>query len=188
MSDTTTPADEVARIHREFTETKAAIAADTSLSDEGRTARLAAVAETANARIDKLRTDVEGGDAVERSSLELRLLAPPSAPLGASATDKIAHQASYRDAIARANMTTSPAELLELQRTAHLSGDSLLARATLLVGMSRGDADTVNGWSRANPADEELVDRLFTLTHSGDTRDKATLRSLQAALAFGKVG
>jgi hypothetical protein len=93
------------------------------------------------------------------------------------AGDVIGHVGWYRDAISRAMMTSSSDDLLGLQETALTIDDRLLARATMVVGMRRGHAHVVDGWTAANKAYEADADRLFRLSHSGAT-------SIRDAVAF----
>lgn len=167
-----------------FARTKQTIDADRLLSLEGKQEKLTAAREMANASIARLREGVEKANEAPRASLEIKLLAVPTTMLG-STTDNIATTASYRDAITRAGSTVTPAELLDLQNTAVMTGDKLLARATMVVGLRRGDIPVVDGFSAANPHLEADVDELFVMTHTS-TRN-AIGRSFAHEMAFAPV-
>jgi len=183
MNDTTTPADAAERAREGFANMKADITADRSLSATGKAERLAAARDTTNAAIDQIQADAQAALASERASLESNLLAAPSPSLGATPTDRIAQTASYRDAVSRAGMTATPGELVDLQRTALLTGDTLLARATLVVGLQRGDPETVNAYVAANPKLGADVERLWNLTHA----QRSTVDLWAEAITFAKV-
>ncbi|MEQ1698907.1 MAG: hypothetical protein ABMA25_02305 [Ilumatobacteraceae bacterium] len=181
MTDPTAEANEA---RERFASTKEYITADRSLSPEGKKERIAAAREAANAIIAKVRSDVEKAAAGRRAALELALLSVPTSVFGTPA-DKIAAAASYRDAITRAGMTVTPDELLALQDTAMMTGDKLLARATLAVGIQRGDIAAVDGYSAAHPQMEADVDELFEMTHT--TTRNAVANAFRHELAFGPV-
>lgn len=181
----TTALDRVADVHARFEQEKQSIVTNRALSDEGRAEALAAATGRANEKITQLRAEQDQQRAAERRRLEQKLLGPPPAPLGATTSDRIAITSSYRDALERAAATDPESDaLLDLQRTAQLASDSILERATLTVGMQRGDADVVNGWSTAHPADEADADALYVAMHSSANDLRATLAE---TLAFTGV-
>lgn len=183
MSDTTTPADAADAIRGDYLAAKAGIEGDDRLSAEGKAEMLAVARDKANAAIEQVQAGAEAAVVAERTTLESRLLAAPPAPLGSTPGDRIAHGASYRDAVQRAAMTATSAELLDLQRRAQLTGDSLLARATVVVAFERADADVLNAWIAANPNDEADVERLWDMTH----RPRSNRDLLAAAFTMAKV-
>lgn len=125
----------------------------------------------------------------ERTNLERDVLAPPALPLGATATDRIVRDTSFRDARERARATsahpTSLDESLEaLYRDAMTVGDAIQAKATLVVALERGDVDTINAYTEEHPGEIVKVERLYELRQQ---QQRTLAGDIAHAIAFQGV-
>ena len=142
------------------------------LSEEGKHEQIAAVREQTNAKIRALQDEASAALEAERQRLERLLFSPPR-PLSAATTsvsDRIAQDASYRDALDRARRTDpgQPESLRELLEQAQRTSDDLQSRAAMVIAFERGNVDVINAWSSANPSYERDVDRFYELSQRTD--------------------
>lgn len=66
-------------------------------------------------------------------------------------SDPVAHRASYRDAVDRADRVDTPQQAERLLRQAERSGDELLARAVAVKAFERNWADVTGAYSETRP-------------------------------------
>lgn len=109
--------------------------ADRTPSEEGKRERIATARDDAHNVIGDLRADVEKTAAAEHSSLELRLLAPPSSLLGANR--------------GRQNRPLPRRPNCWLRDSLVMTSGSSLARATIVV-VGGGHREVVDGWCRVS--------------------------------------
>lgn len=164
------------------------VLADPTLSDEGKQQKIATAREQANANIRGLQEEATAQQAAERQRLE-RLLFGPPALLSSNVSDRLAQDASYRDALDRARRTDPgrPESLLDLLTQAERTGDRLLSRAAMVVGFERDHVDVLNTWSAANPSYEADVDRLYELSHPDDRTSSGLREVLADAFTYASV-
>ncbi len=140
---------------------------DALLSDEGRRAAIAQAWLNTVDQIRAMRAGAANANSNEQRALEDRYL-KPQRPLGASVSDTIAQDASYRDALARARATSAdkPDELSQLLAEAEAVGDTLQARAALAIAIIRGDASAANVYIEHHPSSDADLTRLWELSTS----------------------
>ena len=142
------------------------------LTDLAKQERTAAILAAANERLADLQARTQAVQAKYVESLKRQVFTPYH-PYHASATDKIAVDASFRDGIERAGRTEGPDELLAMVNRAVLTGDKLMAKAGAAIALERGDLRALNAyietlsdsegpayadyWDAINVSDERLV-------------------------------
>lgn len=182
-------AEQAEALRAAFAAQRAELYADTSPYNEAeRQRRYLELRERTNAAIAQLAEAEQAEAEAERTKLERELLGPPALPLGASTTDQIVRDSSFRDARERARATeerpVDPARgLMALYRDAVLVGDTIQAKAAFVVAFDRADIDVLNAWSEDHPADEAKVDRLYELR----AEEIGARRALVGAFLFGGV-
>lgn len=134
----------------------------TDLTDEGKAPVIAGIWTDTTDQIRAIRARVRGDDTAEIARLERRLVLAPR-PLGASTGERIALDASYRDALARASAIEGDSELIDLLDQALLVEDDLLARAVAAVAYRRVRPEVLNHYTASKPELEADVDRLWEL-------------------------
>ena len=120
----------------------------------------------------------------ERKKLERDLFSPPGLGL-MSPGERVARDASFRDAMQRARATSRDTQddLVALLNEAELTSDALQARAAMAVALERRNVPALNAWIDGNPHDDGPINRLFELTDN-----QRNIRELTAtAFAFQSV-
>jgi hypothetical protein len=156
-------AEQAATLRDRFTARAESIEANGDLSDEARARMLEEARAATNEQIRVLHDQVVGGWESERQQLEKDILGPPPAPMWDGPTDRIARDASYRDALDRVVRTEDSDALARLHRTAALVGDYLQERAAMAIALEAGHADIVNAYIEAHPGDGPKIERLWEL-------------------------
>lgn len=140
----------------------AEIRADQRLSDDAKAADVARLTAETNANRKALGAAHEAGLAAELDTLRRRLCSPPGVATGA---ERIARDASFRDAMQRAHATEArngPVHpLMDVIHGARLTGDDLQERAAMVVALERGDADVLDAWLQAHPEDGEVLNQAY---------------------------
>jgi len=150
---------------------------------EARKAEIATLRQEVNVRLAQLQDEDTKQVETERAELERRLLAPPDISVTATASDRIARDASYRDALERARGAKEGPRLLEMFRDAERFGDSIMAKACMAVALDRGEIPVLDAWLETHPNDEPKLQRLFDLTSA----KAITTRSFAVAAVFQSV-
>lgn len=141
------------------------IKADSRLNPQAKNDDVKAIAAEANAKGAALGKAYEAQLRDEAESIRRRLWSSPDM---LNTSERIAQDASYRDAMERARRTdpNRPAELIELFKSASMISDSLQQRAAMTVGLERGNDEVLNGWVSEHPADLDRMQRLIDLNQS----------------------
>lgn len=173
-------AEQAEAVRAEYARTSSAIEADQRLTPEAKAKMRAEAREQANGRLRAIHEATEASIARERANLERRLMSPPALGVAATTSDKIARDASYRDAVERARrVAADPGALVELLELAESTGDDLQARAILAVGLQRGHAHVVNRYTSTRRAEEQAVDRLYELLQAQSNVKAVVARAMQ---------
>ena len=151
------------------------------LTDVAKQKRSAEILAIANERLDDLQVRAQAAQAKHVDSL-IREVFTPAHPYHASASDKIAIDASFRDGIERAGRTAGPDEMLALINRAVLTGDKLMAKAGAAIAMERGDTRSVDAYLATLPDAEgqAYVDYYKAINVSDDRR-------VRDAMAFVRI-
>ncbi len=170
-------------IREDFYRFKENLEADLRLTDAAKREEIAARRDAANQKLRELyETDVAAID-TELVALDKHFFAAPALSHGATASDSIARDASYRDALARARGTENGGGLIAMYRDAERTGDWIMARAAMAIAVDRGDLQVLDAWLATHPLDEPKLQRLLDLT----TAKHSTSRALAIGLVFQGV-
>ncbi len=138
-----------------------AIRDDTRLSGEAKVSDTARVRAERNARMRALGEAHEAALRGELERLQRQMCSPPAGLTGA---ERIATDASFRDALQHAHQTeqrdATRQQLMDLWHSARLTGDSLQERATMVIGLERDDRDVLAAWIETHPEDAEPMQHL----------------------------
>ena len=136
---------------------------DRRLTEEAKAEGIAEARGRTNASLAELYKKRTESRRAERARLERSIFAAPASLPGATVGDRIAIDASFRDALDRAKRTSieQPEELMELATQAEVVGDRLQSRAALVVAFDRGHVEVINAWTDANPGWRNDVERLW---------------------------
>src|SRR5687767_2191311 len=85
--------------------------------------------------IRALKDEYLGEAARQKKALEEKLVRPPKLPFGATPSEAIARDASFRDALDRAEKAETPDALLAVLRRGELYGDPIQVRAAVAVAI-----------------------------------------------------
>lgn len=179
-------AAEVARINARFDSIVAEIIGDRMLSEEGRREKLARAYVAADDAVLVVRNRAKKKAAAEIAKLEKKLIGPGPASMALTGAEKIARDASFRDALGRANtaaqtplesmgalvtiggvqqnVTAPTAALVSMLDQAELVGDTLQAKAILTVAYQARNADVVNAFLGYHADLDTDLNRLWSLT------------------------
>jgi hypothetical protein len=154
-------------IRAAFAAARQQIEADPRYTGEAKADMVATARTAANRKLQAMHDEYIARVESERKRLERLLFAPPSLPLGATTSDRVARDASFRDALDRAGRTRpeQPDDLLDMLRRAQRSGDAIQARAALTVALDRNHVAAINAYTDENPREQRDVERLYELTH-----------------------
>ena len=182
MVDTSDPiAAEASNIRDRALADVAKVKANGDLTDLAKSARSAEVLAAANERLADLEARTQAAQVKYVEGLK-RQVFTPAHPYHASASDKIAVDASFRDGIERAGRTAGPDEMLALVNRAVLTGDKLMAKAGAAIAMERGDTRSVDAYLATLPDAEgqAYVDYYKAINVSDDRR-------VRDAMAFVRI-
>lgn len=141
-----------------------------NLTDDARSREIAQTRTDLFARVEELRKEYEAKLDAEDDRLRRYI----SSPLAAG-VDRVAVDASYRDALERARSTepAAPDQLRQIYRDARSVSDSLQQQAALVVALDREDIEVINAYIGDHPTTGRDIEALFGLMQQ---------RSGQAAL------
>lgn len=140
------------------------------LSADGKVKRIAGVYRDARTQIDELRRTADEARQERIRKLERQLF---------SVEDD--HQASYRDAVTRADTLGSEAEAQRTLERAHRTGDDVLAKAVAMVSTERGWTDALDTYvDKINPDATDTFNDLLAARR--EDQDKA--RRLSDSMTF----
>ncbi len=154
-------AKRTAKIREQFASEVDTARADKLLSDEGRRQKIARSYLRADTAAAKISADIEAVEENSRTLLE-RTLFRPQLPLGATPSDRIAADASFRDALDRA-VATDPDDdsLAQLMHRSTITGDAIQARAVLAVAADRADLDAAQCIRRGASSDRGRLAEVY---------------------------
>ena len=155
--------DEAQRIKAQQRERLEALDNDPRIADTYRAEQKAETRTDTQDRLNELSRRFDESVATELDRLRRKLSAPTVVGFGA---EKVAADASFRDAMERARSTSAadPAELMQLYTDAHNVSDVLQQRAAMVVAIDRRHIDVLNAWVNDYPETEADVQRLLDLT------------------------
>jgi len=156
------------------------IQGDQRLAGEAKAQDVARVKAERNASVKALGVAHEAALAAELDGLRRRLCSPPG---GATGAERIARDASFRDAMQRAH-ATEPRDgvfhpLMDLIYGARLTGDDLQERAAMVEALSRADADVLDVWLQSHPEDGDVLNRAYDVHFAVTDRKRKFARSMQ---------
>lgn len=124
--------------------------------------------EQHNAKIAELRKLHADSIAADTDRIR-RQLFKPLGNITDRPADKVARDASFRDALQRARATTKDADssdLVDLLNDASFTGDDLQERAAMVVAMERGDVPALDQWLERHPSDNASISALYQRQHT----------------------
>lgn len=142
----------------------AQIRQDPNLSPEGRSRAIAREWVRAEKEISEAREEWIAQQDRIKASFEDRVLRPPKLTYGATPSEKIMRDTSFRDAIDRADRAESKEERLKMLRRARQSGDALMERAVVVVALDRQELAVLQDHVAAHPDEKDAVEGLVALT------------------------
>lgn len=171
-------------VHQTARAELAAIKSNNDLTERAKGEYSARVRAEANAKLAELQAEFQAAADARLDGLK-RQVFTAAHPYNATSTDRIAIDASYRDALERAARTDPVStELQELTQRAVLTGDKLLAKAAAAVGLERADIQSVDvylGSSMVSEREAEAYSEYWAAIN-GDTS-----RALGNAFVFAPL-
>lgn len=153
---------------------------DRDLSPQGRSRAIAREWVRAERDISEARESWVADQQRRRASYEEKVLRPRK-PMGLSASEKIAIDASFRDALDRAERAESAETRLKMLRQARHTGDDLQERAVVVVALDRKELEVLRAHVDAHPEEKDAVEALI-----GETTTEGREQKMAAQIAFGK--
>lgn len=151
------------QLTEEFTRTHEQVAADRTLTDEGKWEQLEPLHAETTEQINDLRLREKTAVTNFKERLERRVFG-----LSPAAANDPARIVSFRDATARARQLEDEDEAAEIYQSALRSGDQVLATAVLERAMVRGWASIKKDFLSRNPTTRSDLDDLAALAKYTD--------------------
>lgn len=176
----TDPRDSADTVRQQLDRRILALREDLRLDQGVRVREMAQAYVDARAEMNTLKASFVGYVADERAALERRVFAPPgSAP--ATAEARVARDASFRDALERAERCANQDDLRALQRRAVRVGDDYLEQACLVLAAEHAWQNAVDDYGSRHP---ESADAALELIAFNQTVDTAQFQFFQQQAAF----
>jgi hypothetical protein len=174
--------DEAQAVHDTFTSRVAAIRANDRLSELAKREALAQAWVTAADKLDALRAAYQEDVGGERRDLERKLLRPKVPGLAPTAADRLALDASFRDALDRASSIESSEELVQLLQRSERVGDAVQVRAIVATAVERGDLHVLEAHLEVHPDERADFERLLEMSTGATSRRER----LAMSMVFGR--
>ncbi len=173
-------ADQAQAVHQRYSERIAAIRKDDRLSDKAIRIALAQAWVTAADALAKLREAYQDDFDRERRQLEARVLRPTLSGLAPTTSDRIAQDASFRDALDRATKAENSTDLIQLLERSERVGDAIQVRAVVATAFERRDLHTLDAHLERHPTERADLERLLDLSGPSAAREK-----IAVSMVFG---
>ena len=151
------------------------------LSEGGKRVRIAQAYVDAKDAMTAALGDLEFGVAQQRRALELAAFSPQSGSL--TTTQKVAQDASYRDALSRADQLQDQDEATALLQRAGRTGDDLLAQAVAVIAAERMWPSVLDTYAAEHPSHADAVGQLIDLNRTERDPNWQVSRSMHVSLS-----